>query len=138
MAIPLAFASHFVLDVIPHSDFSAFTKADPELRKITRVEVIGAVVDILIGVFLILKVLDSTGPMVAGSIAAVFPDAVDNVPPWHLWLRRQSWSAWFHRLHHSFDRSIHYERSTPTQRVGGAIAQLVVAVGAIWFLLLTR
>ena len=81
IACPAAFASHFVLDRLPHID------ADDLAAVILRHDVgtIGpAAVDFLLGVGLVTWLLwgrEGRGVMIAGAVCALLPDLFGFVPP---------------------------------------------------------
>jgi hypothetical protein len=130
LALPLAFASHFLLDVIPHTDQLAFTRED----EITRGKVISWLIDAGLGAGLIFFLADGNQMMISTALVALFPDLVDNFPLWNVWLRRQVWYAWFGRLHDFFDGGVTVEDSS-AKKFLGILTQFIVGGAALWFIM---
>lgn len=131
LALPIAFASHFVLDSIPHTDAGVFG-ARGEI-KVTPGKVIFALIDTSIGVVFVFSLSHGNSVMLAGAGAGLFTDIIDNVPLWNGWLRQKSWYQWFYRLHRFFNGGVEASGSV-AKKVFGVVTQMIVLAGAIWFL----
>jgi hypothetical protein len=124
LAAVAAFASHFVLDFIPHIDTHGLfgvSGGGP-----TRAEVVGTLCDVALGVALVLWVtvarparagrhpgslsLGTRQPWRRAAIWAAFIavviDLVDNVPPWGPHFQRWVGTAWFSHFHHGIQHNL--------------------------------
>lgn len=122
-----AFASHFLLDFIPHSDTHALFGAP---GGITRAEAIGTLADVLLGVALVLwltaaKPWRRTARWTA--FAAVVIDLVDNVPPWGPHFQTWAGTAWLSAFHHGFQHNL-----PRAQWPLGMAIQVVFLAAALW------
>jgi hypothetical protein len=131
VAIPLAFASHFVLDALPHFGF----KSLEEYRQRTRILRIVMIVDLLFALFVSWRLITSGhATWFLVGVVAFSPDLI-----WLRWLletawnsksgKNRDWSAsnWFTRFHEKIQR---YERSW------GIVVELLT--GTIFLILLHR
>lgn len=84
LAIPLAFASHFVLDAVPHWNPHIVTetkKFGHPTKKSTTVIVIDSVLALTLGSFIAYQALPNTGhaiTILAASFASVLPDLAES------------------------------------------------------------
>jgi len=88
LAMTTAFASHFVLDVIPHLDshgLFGINGAGP-----THMEIASSAVDAVLGIALLLWAT-SRQPnrrlMLWGGFFGALLDLLDHLPPWKVWFR---------------------------------------------------
>jgi len=127
LAAVAAFASHFLLDFIPHSDTHSLFGGP---GAITRSEAISTLVDVVLGVALVVWATARQPyrrAAVWAAFAAVVIDLVDNVPPWGP--RFQSWTgtAWLSAFHHGIQHNL----ARPQWPLGMAIQLAFLAV-ALW------
>lgn len=128
LALPVAFASHFALDVIPHLDSHALFGAPGGP---TRGEVTMAALDTLAGIALVLVLtwrLPHRGLSLAAAFFGIAPD-LDNLPVLGTWMRASPltpYVAWHHAIQHNV---------TPADWMLGFGTQAVVVLVAAWFLL---
>jgi hypothetical protein len=104
IAIPLAFASHFVLEEVPHWNphifFETKTYGAPTKKSITII-VIDATIALALGSFIAWKALPNTGhaiTIMASSLASVLPDLVE-APYFFLKWKNKLLKSWlnFHK-----------------------------------------
>ncbi|MFO7948501.1 MAG: hypothetical protein R6V19_16985 [Armatimonadota bacterium] len=134
LALPLAFASHFVLDVVPHVDSHTYfgvAEGGP-----TVPEAAIGIADFVLG-WVVVVVLMRAHPWRATIWwAAFFGIAIDVVyliPPLGTWLRMWGPTAWLDSFHHGIQ-----PRLTPDQWLLGFGTQVVVIVAAVWVLVRQR
>jgi hypothetical protein len=107
LAAVAAFASHFVLDFIPHIDTHGLfgvSGGGP-----TRAEVVGTLCDVALGVALVLWVTARQRwrrAAIWAAFIAVVIDLVDNVPPWGPHFQRWVGTAWFSHFHHGIQHNL--------------------------------
>jgi hypothetical protein len=127
-ALPLAFASHFLLDYTPHLDSHALFGAP--VGPPTRLEVTMTLADVVLGVALVLWAVagqQARRLMLAAAFAAVAIDLFDNVPPWSAWFRAWPATAWLSHFHHGFQHNL-----SPAQWPLGFATQLALVAFALW------
>jgi hypothetical protein len=131
LAIGLAFASHFVLDIIPHLDSHSMfgtPSGGP-----TPAEVASATVDTFIGIALVLLLARrqrARSRILWAAFAAIVIDLVDDVPPWGPWFQAWPGTAWLSRFHHGIQHNVPL-----AQWPLGFGTQLLVLALAVWILL---
>jgi len=133
LGISLAFASHFVLDFLPHIDSHGLFGA--KIGGPTAGEVISASVDVLVGVVLMLALVGRRPGqrwILAAAFAAIVLDLVDNVPPWGAWFRAWSGTAWLSVFHHSIQHNL------PRAQWPAGIALQLPVIGLAGWLLARR
>ena len=127
LAAVAAFASHFALDIIPHSDTHALFGAP---GGVTRAEALATLVDVALGAALVLWTTRRRPwrrAAIWAAFLAVVVDLVDNVPPWgphfQTWVGTAWFSAWHHGIQHNLPRS--------EWPLGIAIQLVVLAAGVL-------
>jgi len=130
LALPLALLSHFILDYIPHLDtHGLFGRAGVGP---TPMEAVGALVDALLSVTLVLW---ATGrqplrPVILwAAFFGILLDIADNVPPFTGLFRGWSGTLWLSIFHHAHQHNVPIS-SWPL----GFATQLVVVSIGIWYL----
>jgi hypothetical protein len=130
LALPVAFASHFLLDAIPHLGPHSLFGVDGEGPQ--RREVLMAAVDVGLGVPLLLW-LAWPGPerrvVLTAALYACLPDLLFNIPPWCAVLQHWAATGWLAWLHDAVDSNVR-----PEQWPLGVMTQLAVAGAAGWLL----
>ena len=127
MALVLAFASHFALDVIPHTDAHSLLSLN---GRVTRPEALTAALDTafaLFAVILLTRGLKRRRFLIGAAFAATVIDLVDNVPPWGPWFHHSAATAWLSHFHHGIQHSVGGE-----QWLLGFGTQLLVCALAVW------
>ena len=105
-ALPVAFASHFVLDFIPHFDFHkllGIKHSNP-----TSAEVALVTLDVVLGCALVLCLSHSDVKrrlMRGAAFAAVVIDLIDNIPPWSYWIHANPHISWISSFHHGIQHN---------------------------------
>jgi hypothetical protein len=130
LALPAAFASHFVLDAVPHLDSHALfgvPHGGP-----TAPEAIMAVVDVVVGVALVLWLSagqSGRGLVIWAAFFGIVTDLLDNVPGVNTLFHELPGALSFSAFHHDLQHNV-----TPAQWPLGVSTQLVVVAVAIWVL----
>jgi hypothetical protein len=129
IAIPLAFASHFVLDGIPHWNPHIVTetkKYGMPTKKSVVVIVIDSTLALAFGSFVAYQALPNTGhaiTILAASLASVLPDLVEA--PYFFLKMKLNFPKWI-----DFHRSL----QTHSDTIWGVLAQLTMIGAAILWL----
>jgi hypothetical protein len=134
LAYPAAFASHFLLDIVPHIDSHGLFGAGHGGP--TRLEAVAGVTDFLVGalvVCLVAKRQPARRVMLGGALFAVLMDLVEYVPPFGPWLRGWAGTAWLTRFHHRIQHNL-----TPAQWPLGAATQVATLAVALAICLVRR
>jgi hypothetical protein len=127
LAAVAAFASHFLLDFIPHSDTHSLFGGP---GGVTRAEVIGTLVDVVLGVALVLWATARQPwrrAAIWAAFAAVVIDLVDNVPPWGPHFQTWAGTAWLSAFHHGIQHNL--PRAEWPLGIG---IQIVFLAAALW------
>jgi|SRR5215212_524311 len=101
LSLTLAFLSHFILDMVPHTEPGTFlsqTRTEPTIP--SKIEIKWAALDFFLGL-LILGFLFFWLKNVflwLGGFLAVLPDLIDNIPYWHQ-IRKFFVFKQLHRFH---------------------------------------
>ena len=131
LAIPLALASHFVLDKIPHWNPHLFTetqKLGHPAKNSTILAVVDVTVALALGLFVASVYRNNLGMMItviACCLVSVLPDLI-KWPYYYLKNRWEPLKKWVF-----FERSI--QASAPL--VPGILTQLLVVVTGLWWAL---
>ena len=130
LAWPAAFASHFLLDYIPHLDSHALygvPQGGP-----TGPEAAVAVADFVLGAALVTWLVWRRADrrlVLVGALLGIAIDLVDNVPALGPWLRVWPGTAWLGAWHHGIQHNV-----TPAQwplGVGTQVAVVAIALVVI-------
>ncbi len=133
-AYPAAFASHFLLDTVPHIDSHALfgvAHGGP-----TPLEASAGVSDFLIGalaVGLVAMKQPARRVMLGSALFAILIDLVEYVPPLGPWFQSWGGSAWLVAFHHRIQHNL-----TPAQWPVGAGTQVAVLALALMVCLARR
>jgi hypothetical protein len=144
LAWPTAFASHFVLDFVPHLDSHALfgtAQGGP-----TGPEVAMAVLDTLVGIALVAASISvalrnhdprsASAPrrlMAGGAFFALMIDLMQNIDPWAAWFRQWPGMASLESFHHGFQHNVtpaDWPLGFGTQAVVTALALCVIGHGS--------
>jgi hypothetical protein len=119
LAYPAAFASHFLLDFVPHIDSHGLFGADHGGP--TRLEAASGVTDFLVGA-LIVGLVAARHPgrrvMIGSAFFAILMDLAEYVPPFGPWFRSWAGAAWLTGFHHRIQHNLtpaHWELGAATQ-----------------------
>lgn len=130
LAIPLALASHFVLEVVPHWNPHLYTETK-KYGRVTPASTLFVAVDVLAslaaGFFIASQLLPDTRhfwTVIAASFAAVLPDVVEA--PWFF----------LNFKHPLLERWILIQRSIQfnAKPVPGILTQLLILAAALWWI----
>lgn len=131
ISLPLAFASHFVLDRIPHwnphlnTELKNNGKVTEKSKKIIALDVVSA---LSIGISIaFMKLPDQNAAIyvLLGAFCAVLPDLVEG--PYFFWnIRTKAIDRWL-----KFQKSIQND----TSALPGLAIQLVTVIMAIWWIM---
>jgi len=106
--ITLAFMSHFILDMLPHSDwgmwhnYSEFSWKDMKARDYILVAADIAI--LLISMMYLWYNLGRNNNILIGAFFGILVDLIDNVPFWKKFFQKLPVFSWLHWLH----RKIHH------------------------------
>ncbi len=127
LAYPAAFASHFLLDIVPHIDWHGLFGIDHAGP--TRLEALAGIGDFLVGA-LVVGLVSRRQPMrrvmLGGALFGVLMDLVEYVPPVGPWFRHWAGGAWLSRFHHGIQHNL-----PPTQWPLGAGTQVAALALAL-------
>jgi hypothetical protein len=132
LAIPLAFGSHFLLDVVPHWNPHLYTetkKFGKPTQKSTIITFIDASFALVIGSFIASRTLPNTGyflTIIASCLAAALPDIVE-APYFFLDIKTKLMKKWIdsHRSIQANTKSIFW----------GLQTQIITVIAALWWIL---
>lgn len=130
ISLPLAFASHFVLDMVPHWNPHLNTelkKYGHVTKKSTVIVAIDVTVSLVLGSFIALSFSGDSTQMLTiflGGFAGVLPDVVEG-PYFFLKWKNQLVHKWL-----MFQKSIQVD----TTVVPGLITQLATIIAIFWWL----
>jgi len=146
IAFVLGWASHYVLDAVPHWERLYHPKDHPDwdteepTKNWPRPIFYQAAADVIIAVALLFIAVHTIHPHIPwyqsavfwGGIGGFFPDIVDNVPFWNRQLGRLS----LIKRERQFHQSIHVTDETQERspKYLGLITQLLVIGGSLWIL----
>jgi hypothetical protein len=136
-SIPIAvaggIASHHLADMVLHTDTGTFRRCEETAGgRFSRWEYLVATADLLLGGLLLLAL--ATGhphcwATLAGGLAGITPDLMDNVPFWS----RQFRATAFGRAYHAFHSRFHWT-APRSAWVAGLLTQLVAGSIAAWII----
>lgn len=137
IAFPVGWASHYLMDALPHVDPGNFRNPAiaPKMgRDLEGWEMIFAGVDMLIGVtalFLVWNLRDRSPAVLWGAIGCITPDLLDNVPWWNKLVWR---NPYLHRLA-LMHKTLHFPSYLDKRKWWGLVAPLVFLVISLGWLL---
>lgn len=130
--IGLSFASHFVLDFLPHID-QGTELSEGGLKPSFKYFLAG--IDVFAS-FIILVLILMARPglnqvsVIIGALSALLMDVIFNVPFWESWMKKTkpfSYVDWFHSKIHEPFKSYQYSV--------GIVLQILIIAFSIWLLL---
>lgn len=130
IAIPLSFASHFVLEKVPHWNPHLYTETKKHgkvTRQSTAMVVLDVILSLTIGIAIASNVLPNTNhamTILFSSFAAVLPDVVEG-PYFFLGLKNNLIKKWI-----KWQRSI----QTDAKPFWGLTTQIITIVVALWWI----
>lgn len=131
LALPLALASHFIVDMIPHWNphLNREMKENGKLSTKTTYAIIADVGLSLLGGFFIasraLPNIESFMVVIAGSFAGVLPDVIES--PYYFFRQKSAWLEKFI----AFQKSI--QNNAPP--VVGILTQVILLAACFWWIL---
>ena len=131
LIIILAFLSHFVLDILPHSDWGMWHDYEKDF-KLKLKDYILVFCDILMVLIMSLYLWNNLGNnyIMIGIFAAILVDLVDNVPYIKDILRKLPLFSQIHRVH----RKLHFQLSI-NHWIFGSLLQIIVVLICLGYLL---
>jgi hypothetical protein len=128
----LALLSHFILDMVPHSD--EYLLDNPGHKKIMPVDYAQVTLDIVVGSLFVLYVAGyhSVNPtaVIIGALGAVTPDLINNVPFWSPTINTWPVIKQFGQLHQAVDGSMQDKH-----KLFGVVTQFTVIILAVMVML---
>ena len=130
IGIPLAFASHFVLDKVPHWNPHLNTETEKygkPTRRSTQIVILDTSLALLAGFFIASRALPNTAhaiTILASCFAASLPDIVEG-PYFFLNMRHELIKRWI-----KFQKSL----QSDTSIVPGLLTQIITIVAAFWWI----
>ena len=136
LAFILGFASHFILDRIPHKDPASpedFLNSSLKLSKKMKQFIAVMIIDVsLVAFFTLLffrrDIVIYPNPVAAGIIGAILPDAIAGL----YFLTNNKYLAKFQRIH----EKIHFDHKKINVSIGGGMATQVIMLAILIRLLL--
>lgn len=131
LAIPLAFASHFVLEKVPHWNPHLNTETEKygkPTKQSTKIVILDVSASLAVGLFIASRVLPDTGYFVTiltAAFAATLPDIIEG-PYFFLGMRNKIIKRWI-----LFQKSIQED----TTIVPGLATQIVTVLAAFYWIL---
>jgi hypothetical protein len=129
ISLPLAFASHFILDMVPHwnphlnTELKTFGKISKRTNSIIVTDVLLALVSGSLMAFLFSDSTPHTINILLGAFAGVLPDLLE-APYYFFKSKSKAIIQWIH-----FQKSI----QSDTSILPGLTTQIATAIAAIWW-----
>jgi hypothetical protein len=121
--------SHHLADCVIHTDTGTFRAEGDDEPRYSRAETAVAVLDLAVGftlLYLVARGQPRWKPVLAGAIAGITPDLIDNAPVVAPRFRATRLGSRYHAMHHRLHRT-----AAPEEWVRGALTQVAaVAIGA--------
>jgi len=129
LAVAAGVISHHLADCVIHTDTGTFRTADVDEPRYSATETTIAVLDLAVG-FTLLYLTARGDPrwkaILAGAIAGITPDLIDNAPVVAPRFRSTRLGARYHALHNRLHRT-----AAPEEWLPGVVTQVVaIALGA--------
>lgn len=130
--VGLSFASHFVLDFLPHID-QGLEIDGQGLKWVTKYFLAG--IDIFASLFIIILILMGRPelhqpPIILGAVTALLVDIIFNVPFWNWWFRKTRPFSVIHNFHEMIHKPLQkYQYSI------GIPLQIIIVIMSVWLLL---
>ena len=123
----LAFAAHFLADIIPHGDSELYNDyvSGAKVKRAIAIVTVDALVSLAFAVFLLISVDPAWRfDLGVGILAGVLPDLLVAIYE----LSRSRFLAWFHRLHFFFHNLVTSRTGDLSLRNGFIVEFIAVAV----------
>ena len=122
--------SHHLADCVIHTDTGTFRTEDQDEPRYSRAEAAVAVLDLAVG-FTVLCLVSRRHPqwkpILAGAVAGITPDLIDNAPVIAPRFRATRFGSRYHAMHNRLHRT-----AAPHEWLLGAVTQIaVIAVGVV-------
>ena len=133
LAIPLAFASHFILERVPHWNPHLNTETEKygaPTKRSTTIVILDASLALISGGYIAYRALPNTAlaiTILASCFVSVLPDLIEG-PYFFLKVRNETIKRWI-----KFQKSIQVD----TDIVPGLLTQLATIAAALWWLFST-
>ena len=132
LTAPIAAASHFVLDFLPHWDL----RIDLENEDLERLDILVVILDLAVALFLLLLLLYNNARwemMLVGALSAAVPDVhhviqvLSDPKKWERFARVGRWHGRYSRIHRKFNWD------QDSRFFYGMVTQILVGVAAILY-----
>ncbi len=133
LAYPVAFASHFLLDIVPHIDSHALFGVKHGAP--TPLEAAAGIADFLVGALVVSLAVarqPSRRVMLGAALFAILIDLVEYVPPFGSWFQHWSGAAWLTGFHHRVQHNLtsaHWLLGAGTQAAVLALGLAICLLG---------
>ena len=130
LALPLALASHFVLDLLPHTNPSIYTRVQsgqPISKNTRRIIFIDSLISLIVGSLIAATFLPDIGKSITillGAFLAVLPDVIE-IPYYFLRSRNPLMVRYV-----EFSRLL--QNDVPL--IPGTLTQIAVSAAALWWI----
>jgi len=130
LAIPLSFASHFILEKVPHWNPHLNTETEKfgrPTKRSTTIVIIDATTALVSGGYIAYRALPNTAlaiTILACCFFSVLPDVIEG-PYFFLGVRDKAVKRWI-----TFQKSLQVD----TEVIPGLLSQLVVILAALWWM----
>jgi len=128
------FASHHIIDGIPHSDVGSLGANIQDIfspqnsRALAFVE--GDII-LCVLIFALVLIRSNFSPVMFWAMfGAALPDIIDNSPFWSLRLRKILPFSWYHKLH----EVVHFTIKSQKCFWAGIMTQIIIVLAALYFL----
>lgn len=131
----IGWASHHLLDMIPHIDIGSYNIKIGEVLK-NKKPLLIIVLDIIISITIFSIIMfysDNKITVFFGTFGGLFPDLVDNSPFWSERIRKYQPFKAFHWFHENF----HTTLTNPKYFIWGILTQLIIVVGSFLYYLIS-
>ena len=129
LAIPLSFASHFILEKVPHWNPHLNTETEKygrPTKRSTTIVIIDATVALVSGSYIAYRALPNTAlaiTILASCFFSVLPDIIE-APYFFLGVRNKAVKRWI-----TFQKSLQVD----TEVIPGLLTQLMIVGAAVWW-----
>ena len=130
LAWPVAFASHFILDMTPHLD--SHNLYGVEQGGPTVPEAAIGIADFVLGAAFVAWLVwrqRNRRVILGAALSAIIIDVIENVPPLGPWFKSWPGTSWLSQFHHSFQLNV-----APDQYALGIATQVAVIAITLWLL----
>ena len=131
LAWPVAFASHFLLDITPHLDSHNLYGLDHGGPTVPEAAI--GIADFVLGAAFVAWLVwrqPNRRVILGAALFAIIIDVIENVPPLGPWFKSWPGTSWLSEFHHAFQLNVE-----PHQYALDVATQVAVIAIALWLLL---